>query len=35
VRFEFVFVDEEDFEKYKPASFRQLFDNFQEYKEET
>jgi len=35
VRYEFVFVDEESFEKYKPASFRQLFDNFREYKEET
>ena len=32
VRCEFVFVDEESFEKYKPASFRQLSDNFREYK---
>ncbi len=32
VQYEFVFVDEESFEEYKPASFGQLFDNFQEYK---
>jgi type III restriction enzyme len=35
VQYEFVFVDEESFEKYKPASFGQLLDNFREYKEET
>jgi type III restriction enzyme len=35
VLYEFVFVDEESFEEYKPASFRQLFDNFREYKEKT
>jgi type III restriction enzyme len=33
VTFDFVFVDEESFEKYKPASFRQLVDSFREYKE--
>jgi hypothetical protein len=29
----FVYVDEESFEKYKPASFKHLMDGFQEYKE--
>ena len=33
VKFDFVYVDQEDFEKYKPASFRQLVDGFREYKE--
>ena len=33
VAYDFVYVDEESFEKYKPASFRQLLDGFKEYKE--
>jgi type III restriction enzyme len=33
VKYDFVFVDQESFEKYKPASFRQLVDGFREYKE--
>ena len=33
VKYDFVYVDEEGFEKYKPASFRQLIDGFREYKE--
>ncbi len=33
VEYDFVYVDEESFEKYKPASFRQLADAFREYKE--
>jgi type III restriction enzyme len=33
VTYDFVYVDEESFEKYKPASFRQLVDGFREYKE--
>ncbi len=32
VQYDFVYVDEESFEKYKPASFRQLIDGFREYK---
>jgi type III restriction enzyme len=32
VTYDFVYVDEESFEKYKPASFRQLVDGFREYK---
>ena len=32
VKYDFVYVDEEGFEKYKPTSFRQLMDGFQEYK---
>jgi len=35
VQYEFVFVDEESFQEYKPASFGQLLANFREYKEET
>ncbi len=30
--FDFVYVDEDSFEKYKPTSFRQLVDGFREYK---
>ena len=30
--YDFVYVDEESFEKYKPKSFRQLVDGFREYK---
>jgi len=32
VKYDFVYVDEESFEKYKPKSFKQLFDGFREYK---
>jgi type III restriction enzyme len=32
VRYDFVYVDEESFEKFKPASFRQLLEGFKEYK---
>jgi type III restriction enzyme len=32
VAYDFVYVDEESFEKYKPTSFRQLVDGFREYK---
>jgi hypothetical protein len=34
VRYDFVYVDEESFERYKPSSFRQLLECFQEYKGE-
>ena len=30
--YDFVYVDQESFEKYKPTSFRQLVDVFREYK---
>jgi type III restriction enzyme len=33
VTYDFVYVDEESFAKYKPTSFRQLLDGFREYKE--
>ena len=33
VRYDFVYVDQESFEKYRPSSFRSLIDSFQEYKE--
>ena len=33
VRYDFVYVDEESFGKYKPDSFKQLVDGFTEYKE--
>ena len=33
VKYDFVFVDQEGFEKYKPKSFRQLTDSFKEYNE--
>jgi type III restriction enzyme len=33
IRFDFVFVDQESFDKYKPDSFRQLVANFKEYKD--
>ena len=32
VDYDFVYVDEESFEKYKPTSFRQLLEGFKEYK---
>lgn len=31
-KYDFVYVDQESFEKYRPASFRQLIDSFTEYK---
>ncbi|MBL7201488.1 MAG: type III restriction endonuclease subunit R, partial [Anaerolineae bacterium] len=34
VEYDFVYVDQESFEKYKPASFRQLVDGFRGYKEQ-
>ncbi|MBU1613888.1 type III restriction endonuclease subunit R, partial [bacterium] len=33
VRYDFVYVDEESFNKYKPGSFRELLNSFTEYKE--
>jgi type III restriction enzyme len=33
VQYDFIYVDEESFEKYKPTSFRQLLEGFKEYKE--
>ena len=33
VTYDFVYVDEESFERYKPTSFRTLVDGFREYKE--
>jgi len=35
VEYDFVYVDQENFEKFKPVSFRQLADGFREFKEET
>lgn len=35
VKYDFVYVDEESFEQYKPKTFRQLFDGFREYKLKT
>ncbi|MCX6361972.1 MAG: DEAD/DEAH box helicase family protein [Armatimonadetes bacterium] len=32
VKFDFVYVDEESFDKYKPTTFKQLLDGFREYK---
>jgi type III restriction enzyme len=34
VVYDFVYVDEESFEKYKPTSFKQLLEGFKEYKKE-
>ncbi|MDO9542037.1 MAG: type III restriction endonuclease subunit R, partial [Kiritimatiellia bacterium] len=33
VKYDFIYVDQESFDKYKPTSFRQLVDGFREYKE--
>jgi type III restriction enzyme len=33
-KYDFVYVDQESFEKFKPVSFRQLVDGFREYKKE-
>jgi type III restriction enzyme len=35
VMYDFVYVDEASFDKYKPATFRQLVDGFQEFKNKT
>ena len=35
VAYDFVYVDEESFEKYKPSSFRQLQEAFKDYNEKT
>jgi type III restriction enzyme len=32
VTYDFVYVDQESFEKYNPKSFKQLIDGFREYK---
>lgn len=32
VKYDFVYVDQESFEKYRPTSFKQLIDGFKEYK---
>ncbi len=29
--FDFIYVDEEGFDRYKPSSFKQLLDSFREY----
>jgi type III restriction enzyme len=34
VKFDFVYVDEESFNKYKPSTFQELLTNFKEYKDE-
>jgi hypothetical protein len=34
IRFDYVFVEEEDFEKYAPKSFGELVNNFRKYKNE-
>jgi len=34
VKYDFVYIDQESFEKYNPVSFRQLVDSFREYKEQ-
>jgi type III restriction enzyme len=34
IKYDFVFVDEESFNKYKPKSFKELMDSFKEYKKE-
>ena len=35
VRYDFVYVDQESFERYKPTSFQKLVDGFREYKEQS
>ncbi len=35
VEYDFVYVDEESFDKFKPSSFRDLLDGFKEYKGKT
>ncbi len=34
VEYDYVYVDQDSFEKYKPTSFRQLYEGFKEYKDE-
>lgn len=34
IRFDYVFVEEEEFEKYAPKSFKEIIDNFRKYKEQ-
>ena len=33
-KFDFIFVDENNFERYKPKSFAELVKNFRKYKDE-
>jgi type III restriction enzyme len=33
IKYDFVYVEEAEFEKYKPISFRQLVDSFRKYTE--
>lgn len=33
VKYDFIFVDQENFDKYNPQTFKQLIDNFREYKD--
>jgi len=33
-KYDYVFVDEENFNKYKPKSFKELIAGFREYKEQ-
>ena len=35
VTYDFVFVDEESFDRYEPKSFKELLDGFTEYKHES
>lgn len=35
VQYDFVYVDQESFEQYRPSSFKQLLDGFREYKQRT
>ena len=35
VKYDFVYVDQDSFEQYRPTSFKQLLDGFREYKNET
>jgi type III restriction enzyme len=32
VEYDYVFVDQESFERYRPVSFKQLLDGFKEYR---
>ena len=34
IKYDFVFVDEEDFRKYNPKTFTQLIQNFRKYKDD-
>jgi type III restriction enzyme len=33
IKYDFIYVDQESFEKFKPVSFKQLVDGFKKYKE--